>query len=61
MARKKKIEDEDFPLYIVSRKLKKGKSSYEDIDCFTDYDEAADFVDMDRQVHPEYLYRIDEF
>ncbi len=60
----KEIEEEDFPLYIVARKHKKHRHNknvpYEDIECFTDYDKATEFVDIDRARYPEYLYRIDE-
>ena len=59
---KKKTDDEELTIYIVSRK-KKGKTKYEDFESpvFEDYEDAATFVDIERKHNPEYLYRIDEF
>ena len=60
---KKKAEDEDFPVYIVSRRLKGKKKKWEDYDSpvFTDSDECEQFVEMERKAYPYYEFRVEKF
>lgn len=55
--------EEDFPVYIISRRLKGSKKRWSDYESpiFTDRDMAEQFIDMERIAYPYYEFRVEKF